>query len=342
MSVAPRLAKDILTSLRHLHFILSRLSASFGQHEFLFLAALDILTAHPTHASEFLSTIAPSHPGTIPPHPLDRSLDHFFFNTAEHCPAHSALYHHTTSPYVGLPYSAPSLLPIVEAAHSLTLSILAAPASEALALDRIPGYIDVLQRALYTGVISERQFRIAFKVLVKVANNEHMKALDAGLGDVVMEVLYHGAVSASAPEYHLSQPQMHSQAPAQSLNQDQARATHLLALIESLVSCNPASLDEWLNLAAQAISTLPVPARSSCANALWDVIYGGQMDDLRTQVCVIWWVHKDGRELVFGRHRGINAGAKPGAENPRSGITDGEQMPVMSGALPPAASSARL
>ncbi|KAK3214213.1 hypothetical protein GRF29_28g2356509 [Pseudopithomyces chartarum] len=84
-AVAPVVASQVLQTLRHLYFITSRLGpAGFSQHTFVYLTAIDILSAYPPHSDKFLKIIAPPHLGQIPRHPLDRTLDLYFLNTAEH------------------------------------------------------------------------------------------------------------------------------------------------------------------------------------------------------------------------------------------------------------------
>ena len=83
--VAPTLTVQVLHILRALYFISSRLgSGSLTQHTFIYLASIDILNAYPSVATSFLEDIRPTSLGTIPAHPLDRTLDLYFLNTAEH------------------------------------------------------------------------------------------------------------------------------------------------------------------------------------------------------------------------------------------------------------------
>src|ERR1700761_4527080 len=85
MIVAPKIAVQTLQVLRSLYFISSRSgSTSFSQYTFVYLTAMDILAAYPRQTDAFLHTVQPADPATIPQHPLDRCLDLFFLNTAEH------------------------------------------------------------------------------------------------------------------------------------------------------------------------------------------------------------------------------------------------------------------
>lgn len=148
--VAPFLASKSLKILRNLSFISSRIGHnSTSQFVFVNLTSLDILTQYPELAQEFLESIRPSENGLIPEHPVDRCLDLFFLNTAEHFTL-------VLSPDVNerllisaaMPYLAAggnnNLLEIFEAAHSVVLAVLAAPKSADMAAKHLPYYVDTL------------------------------------------------------------------------------------------------------------------------------------------------------------------------------------------------------
>jgi hypothetical protein len=74
-AIAPILASQALHTLRQLYFITSRLGpASFSQHTFVYLAAIDVLAAYPNHTDKFLKSIAPQHLGQVPRHPPQNTL----------------------------------------------------------------------------------------------------------------------------------------------------------------------------------------------------------------------------------------------------------------------------
>lgn len=147
---APTLARKSLHILRNICFISARIGQNASsQYTFVNLTAIDILSQYPAASQEFLESIRPSAAGRIPDYPIDRCLDLFFLNTAEHF----AL---ILSPAVNedllisaaLPYLAAggnnNLLEIFEAAHSVALSVLAAPKSADMAAKHLPFYIDTL------------------------------------------------------------------------------------------------------------------------------------------------------------------------------------------------------
>lgn len=226
---APFIATQTLHILRHLSFITERLGGynAFTTMVFVTLSAVDMLTQYPEHAVTFLEAIQPRRPtgittgtgtgtgtgtetrtgtgtgtGTsvtttlvISAHPLDRTLDLFFLDTAEHFATVVALHAPVLTesmllpaamPYldpvdtinpderdnggggdggsggrdggsssdgnggnggsdrIGSGGARPSLVPVFEAAHSLTLAVLAVPLNADLTARLLPFYIDVL------------------------------------------------------------------------------------------------------------------------------------------------------------------------------------------------------
>lgn len=148
--VASEISCQSLHILRNLHFITSRLgSTTFSQHNFVQLTTIDILVSSPPSALAFLEEIRPTHLGQIPLHALDRSLDLFFLNTAEHFTlvlppeANDTLLVAAASPYL-LAAGMDHLLEAFEAAHSVMLAVFSAPQSVELAGRYVPGYTDAL------------------------------------------------------------------------------------------------------------------------------------------------------------------------------------------------------
>ncbi len=139
-----------LQILRDIYFISSRLGANaFTQYTFVYLAALDILAQYPEQQLAFLRVIQPAEAGQIPQHPLDRCLDLYFLNTAEHftlvlnTQLSEELLIAAATPYLGVGGDQ-RLLEIFEAAHSAMLAVLAAPQNSELVAKYIYAYIDIL------------------------------------------------------------------------------------------------------------------------------------------------------------------------------------------------------
>ena len=147
---APFLAIQTLQILRNLFFISSRLGQdAFSQYTFVYLTAIDILSNYPIESEAFLREIQPVELGRIPMHPLERCLDLYFLNTAEHFTL--VLSPHTNEDLLvgaATPYLAAGgnnhLLEIFEAAHSVMLAVLVAPQSVEVTAKHLPFYVDAL------------------------------------------------------------------------------------------------------------------------------------------------------------------------------------------------------
>lgn len=121
----------------------------FPQHRFVYLSAIDILTSNPVAACAYLKGIRPSRLGQIPTHALDRNLDLFFLNTAEHFTltltpdVNEYLLVAATQPYLAAS-SDRRLTEVFEAAHSVMLAVFSAPQNVELTVRHLPDYIAAL------------------------------------------------------------------------------------------------------------------------------------------------------------------------------------------------------
>lgn len=147
---APYLSMQCLHILRNMYFISSRLGQNASsQQTFVLLAAIDILSQYPVLAENFLRSIKPSDIGQIPAHPVERCLDLFFLNVAEHFPlvisseTNEELLLSAAFPYLATGANS-LLLEIFEAAHSLVLVVFAIPHNSELAAKHLPFYIENL------------------------------------------------------------------------------------------------------------------------------------------------------------------------------------------------------
>ena len=172
-AVAPVMVRQALHTLRNLYFISSRLGTeSFSQYTFTYLTTIDILSNYPIQADAFLKEIKPTTPGEIPISSLERCLDLYFLNTAEHFTlVLSAQTNEEVLVSTAIPYLASGgsdhLLPIFEAAHSVMLAVFSAPQSATVAGQHLAFYIDALF-SVFPENLSPRQFRLAFKTLLRV------------------------------------------------------------------------------------------------------------------------------------------------------------------------------
>jgi hypothetical protein len=308
-AVAPTLATQTLHTLRHLYFITSRLGpASFSQHTFVYLTAIDILAAYPVHADRFLKSIAPQQLGQIPRHPLDRILDLYFLNTAEHfslvlSPAtNEELLVASAVPY--LAYGGNNnMLPIFEAAHSVMLSVLSAPQSAEITAKHLPFYIDALF-SVFPQNLSSRQFRLAFKTLMRVtAPPSALSATHPDLPATLLELVFHRALhapTAPLPPDETALALQGSDAPPPALSE---QAVLALTLIDALPFLTIPLLEEWLPLCAELLNTIDDSTMREAVKArYWEVLVSGEMDAERSGIAVGWWTTRGGRETVlYGR-----------------------------------------
>ncbi|CAD0086075.1 unnamed protein product, partial [Aureobasidium mustum] len=288
----------VLHALRSLSFVFSRMgNISFSQYTFTYLTSIDVLANYPTHSATFLDSIAPSELGHIPSHPFERNLDLFFLNTAEHFALvlssnqNEDLLLAAASPYL-ISAGNSNLLPIFEAAHSVTLSVFSAPQNVDLAAKHLPFYVDALFR-VFPHNLSARQFRLAFKNLIKVVSPPSRIAvtqpmLAATLLDLVHERAIH-APSAPPPPSHIplstNPPELESP-PSSAIPDLSEQAVLTLTLMDAFPCLSLALLEEWLPLTATATRRITDPAmRDYCKKHFWEVLVGGEMDPERSQIC---------------------------------------------------------
>ncbi|KAJ5336159.1 uncharacterized protein MYU51_014951 [Penicillium brevicompactum] len=325
-SSAPYLSMQCLHILRNLYFISSRIGQNASsQQTFVLLAAIDILSQYPVLAENFLRSIKPSDIGQIPAHPVERCLDLFFLNVAEHFPlvlsseTSEELFLSAAFPYLAAGANS-LLLEIFEAAHSLVLVAFAIPHNSELAAKHLPFYIENLF-AVFPNNLSARQFRLAFKTVIQItAPPSPLANTQPILPSILLEVVHERALNASSTPIPPQGPSPDmSQSPPLS---EQAVLT--LALLDSLAFLRVDDLKEWLPLAAQLINAIADRnMRHICIDRFWEALAGGEMDVDRAHCCVTWWSTEGGRELVlFGAE---TADAAPG---------DAEASgPFMSGAV---------
>ena len=307
--VAPGVATQALQILRSLYFITTRSgSATFSQYTFVNLTATDVLSAYPQQAESLLRSIKPTEVGSIPQHPLERNLDLFFLNTAEHftlvLPSHTT--EHLLVPAAS-PYLAAGgnnhLLRIFEAAHSVMLAAFSSPQNAALTSQHLPYYVNTLF-AVFPANLSAHQFRLAFKTLIQITTlpaplSQSQRMLSATL----LELLYERACRASRdpmpPQPAASTPEAALEDPVQLSEQ----AVLVLTVIDTLTRLPLNLLDEWLPLSAELLNMIDdVAMREYCKEHFWHVFVAGGMDPDRSQVCHGWWSSSGGREMVlFGR-----------------------------------------
>ena len=321
-AVAPKLAMKALQTLRSLYFVSTKIgSASFSQYNFVYLTAMDILAAYPSQAETFLHTIKSPDLSAIPQHPLDRCVDLFFLNTAEHftlvLPPHTneELLVAAATPYLAAGGNN-NLLAIFEAAHSVMLAVFSAPQNAEITTRHLPFYIDALFK-VFPQNLSSRQFRLAFKTLLRLTSPPAaLAASEPMLSATLLELLHERANQSSTLPLPPNPTDSTSQVEPPVDLSEQAVLT--LTVIDTLTHLPLDLLDEWLPLAADLVNQIEDAAmRQYCKEHFWHVLVGGEMDPNRSGLCHAWWSTRGGREmLLFGRE------------------TAAEDIVQMSGALP--------
>lgn len=328
-----------LQILRNLYFITSRIGAhAFSQHTFVYLTAMDILAQYPLQADAFLKAIRPATLGSIPNNPLDRCHDLFFLNTAEHFSlvlspqTNEDLLVSAATPYLSTGGSR-HLLPLFEAAHSVMLSVLSAPSSaNQVAAKHLPFYVSSLFAAFPTN-LSPRQFRLAFKTLLRVtAPPSPLSSSQPDLPAILCELVHHRALS--APSTPLPTASIPPPAPnnAEEVPEGESplseQAVLVLTLLDALPILPVPLLEEWLPLCAELANKVEgEELKSVVRKRFWEVLVSGEMDPERSLVAVAWWSTRGGRERVLFGGEGVDGTDAAGNEGDR-------EKYLMSGALP--------
>ena len=315
---APLVAIQSLHILRNLYFVSSRLGqTTSSQYMFINFTAIDILNQYPEQVVSFLRATQPATLGQIADYTLDRVLDLFWLNTAEHLTlalsptVNDALLIPAAIPYLAST-GANSMMEVFEAGHSLMLSVLAVPKNAHVCAKHLPFYIEALLSAFPTN-LSSRQFRVAFKNIVQIAAPPSPVAYTQPLMQSILLDLIHNR-AATASTVPLPETSTITQGPALS-----EQAVLVMTIIDSLCYLPVPILEDWLSLTADLLPKVQDPAmRQACEERFWEALSSGEMDVERAGTAVAWWTTRGGREMVLY-----------GDDLPD------DELALMSGALPP-------
>lgn len=300
---APALAMQTLHILRDTYFIAHRFGlTSSSQYVFVSFTAIDVLSRFPIQSESFLEAIRPTEVGQIPPHPLDRLLDLYFLNTAEHFTlvvsptTNQKLLFNSAAPYVN-PQGDPRLGEIYEAAHSVMLAILAAPQNTEVAVNSVPFYVETLLQS-FPRPLTARQFRLAIKSIVRIASPPSpiavaMPLMQAIVLDLLRERVEHASEDILPASLDL---------PIENHEPLSEKSVLLLSIIDCLSFIPVPLLEEWLPLTADLLHKVGNPVQKQhCQQRLWETLSNGEMDVDRAAACVAWWTSRGGREhVMFG------------------------------------------
>lgn len=309
-TIAPAVAAKTLHIYRNLYFISSRGHDSFQVYTFSYLTSIDVLARYSEPTTRFLRETAPPSTSSIPTHALDRTLDLFYLNTAEHLPlnippeACETLIVQPATTY--LSHSAPHwkrMVELFEAAHSAVLSALSCPQNGPIAVKMAPFYAETLLKS-FPSHVSPRQFRLAFSTLMQILSPPFpVSATQPELAETLLEMVRFRIPHADRrliPAPPDAEVQMAAPPPMSE------QSALVLTLIDALPFLPLPIVEDWMNAVAGALHEIPDAAlREVAKQRFWEILGSGEMDVERAAVGVAWWGTKGGRELVlFGPARG--------------------------------------
>ncbi|KAL8973061.1 MAG: hypothetical protein Q9183_000184 [Haloplaca sp. 2 TL-2023] len=259
-------------------------------------------------AEAYLREIKVTAHESIPQHPLDRSLDLYFLNTAEHfavvldTPAASMLIT-SAVPYLGVGGDR-RLWEVFEAAHAVTLAVLALPHNVDLAASQFESYVEVLFQ-VFPRTLSPRQFRLAIKQLVRIASPPSLLYEQRPLlSPTLLELLYARIDTASSQA--LTDPLVNDQRDTKTEIMSE-QGVLLLAIIDTLPFLEIEALQDWLPTVGSSINMVLDPtSRQLCKSRLWDILTEGEMDVDRAAYCAMWWNTKGGQQMVLHDRKDAN------------------------------------
>ncbi|KAJ6782836.1 hypothetical protein PWT90_02835 [Aphanocladium album] len=306
-AVAPSVAAKSLQILRNISFISSvDGNNAFQVYTFTYLTSLDVICRSTPACEKFLSDFRPAEGLSVPSAHLQRTLDLYYLNVAEHMPlsltteAADVLIIKPATSYMSFDgVMSPTMVEMFESAHSAVLSVLSCPQHSALTIQLAPFYIVKLFES-FPHQISPRQFRVAFKTVIQMVSPPfEIAALEPMLGETLLEMLLNYIATAStvplAPDEAAQAASTEGGVTLQS-----AQSALVLALIDALPFLPLPLVEEWMAIAAQTLNTIADPRlRRPVKERFWDILINGEMDVERSAIGVAWWGTKGGRELVL-------------------------------------------
>ncbi|KAF2214153.1 hypothetical protein CERZMDRAFT_38534 [Cercospora zeae-maydis SCOH1-5] len=306
--LAPGIAQQVLHVLRNTYFVTTRHGMStFSQYNFVYFTAMDILSQYPAEVEAFLREVQPPQIGKIAERPLDRTLDLFFLNTVEHFTLilPTQLTAEVVVPVVTSYLAAGGrgpLLPVFEAAHSVTLAVFSAPQNAQATIANLPFYVDSLFR-VFPSNLSARQFLLAFKTLLKLTSPPSSLAVEQPMMPaVLLDLLHERALNAQTTPIPIRSDSPEAAVESPVAVSEQAVLT--LTVIDGLTQIPLDLLDEWLPITADMIHEIHnMKMREHCKNHFWHILVSsGELDPERSRVCHAWWSTSGGKEWVlYGR-----------------------------------------
>ena len=307
-------ASKSLQILRNIFFISNRDGNNgFQVYTFTYLTSLDTVARSAEASEMLLQSLSPSGANPSIGNHLQRTLELYYLNIAEHLPpslstqACEVLIVKPATSYLSLSDlpSTPATTELFESAHSAILSALSCPQHSQLMISMAPFYIIKLFES-FPSHMSTAQFRLAFKTVMQMVSPPFpVAAVEPHLAETLLEMLHIQVQSASTEVLDRPAKALHTaegsvQQPEQLVS---AQSSFVLALIDSLPFLPLPLVELWLSLTAEATNQIADPRlRQFTKERFWDVLVSGEMDVERATIGVAWWGTKGGRELVlFGQ-----------------------------------------
>ena len=303
--VAAPLAVKSLDIFRNLSFISSPHASEFQVYKFTYLASIDTLVQFPEASVTFLQSIKRPGSGSIPVHPLDRTLDLCYLSFAEHLPlklpsnACDALIVQPAMAYLTNSAAISGrMVELFEAAHSAILAVLSCPHNGDLTVKLAPFYSETLFTSFPTH-ISPRQFRLAFKTIIQILSPPFpISATNPDFAETLLEMVRYRVTVANpiplppSPEDAVDKLDISGPASEQS--------ALVMTLIDSLPFLPLHLVEDWMTWTAKSLNEIRDPAMREVAKKRYvDILGSGEMDVERAAIGVAWWGSKGGRELVL-------------------------------------------
>ncbi|KPM36744.1 hypothetical protein AK830_g9815 [Neonectria ditissima] len=306
---APMIASKSLYILRNLFFISSRNgNNAFQVYTFTYLTSIDTISRYAATAYAFLHETRPADNVPVFTTYLQRTLDLFYLNLAEHLPltlsteACEALIIKPATMFLSHEGAmTPSMVELFESAHSAVLSTLSCPQHSPLTIQITPFYIIKLFES-FPEQISPRQFRVAFKTVMQIVSPPFPIAeMEPHFSETLLEMLQSYTATASTG---LLPPTADAVSQAASSEQGEEplsqQSSLILALVDSLPFLPLPLLEEWLTVAAQALYKIADPVvREPVKKRFLEILVSGEMDVERAAIGVVWWGTHGGREMIM-------------------------------------------
>ncbi|RCI14638.1 hypothetical protein L249_6410 [Ophiocordyceps polyrhachis-furcata BCC 54312] len=306
-AMAPSVAAKSLHILRHLFFISSRDGNNgFEVYTFSYLTSIDVLSRYPDATHGFLQNLQQKSSAGLPSSHLERSLDLFYLNVAEHVPlvlstesCETLIIQPAVSYLSHQGAMSPFMMDVFESAHSAILSVLSCPQLSSLTMEMAPFYLVKLFES-FPRYISPRQFRVAFQTVMEIVSPPFpIAGLRPDLSETLLEMLRSMLTKASNKPLDSSSwlGTAQSREPSARVSEESAL---VMTLVDSLPFLPLHLMEEWLTIAAQLLGGIADPVlKAPVRQRFLDILVNGDLDVERAAIGVAWWGTRGGREAVL-------------------------------------------